>query len=281
MRSLAVLLLASVATAQADTFKPPADAVLSGLFKQNTKIPLESTPTIRGAASYALANKRVDINWYFTVAGAPGQYQHPQVENVSYWVTDLANMGDNRIAVAGVDIRGKTLIEVWEFDDVPDLVANYVNGSLVVPHLNIGIVSKTEVYREKTPGRKYVTEMFSNMADPDRLFVRFWDSKEIYDLDTQDSTIEKVLSPEAGGDSSVMQAPNLEFAYNSYFSADHSDFGYIYWLFYDLNTEGSSYYILVMKDSNRDGSIDTSELVPPASWGPLGYNDPSKIVKVM
>lgn len=236
--------------------------------------------TVKGTASYQLADKTVQFLWEWEAAG-PRPIQHStQVEAVPFYPTEICQVGPGRVAVAGKR-RSKTIIELWEFGSPvipPAIISN--TQQYIYPEINVPVASKTVLYEEAMVGRDIVSVMLNNPAPPASatasLFVQFFDSKDLYSLtytaggsSTDPGVASCVCVRKSQPDPAIPAIPALSTHFETRWSAKHSAYGYVYVF---VHPEVPA---LVLYDSNLDGILDSPGCLQldDAAWESGNWGD--------
>ena len=140
---------------------------------------------------------------------------------------------------------------------------------------NSGATEKV-VYDDKVVGQGLVYFMFKNRKSSDSLFVQFYDSRDLYELDVATDTLTRVLCSTAGeSDCDVEPGLSRGFAYQ--FSGNHADLGYIYVLTGDVVDNVTTSGLLII-DSDRNGTIDKTMQIVAADWGVYGLGSKTSYI---
>lgn len=184
--------------------------------------------------------------------------------DLEFWPTEVLPLRGQRLLVCGKrDGRGgyRTVIEIWDVNRTPEYP-----GTQRPP-----ILSRETVYDVAMPGRDMVALAFENQRDPNRCFVKFWDSQDLYDLDFRGSSPPRlVLASESGRGAEVQ--PKLTREFGIVIPMDHIELGDIYVL-YCLDGESP----MMLCDADRDGNLDpgTSLDLDDSVEFPFDRSDPS------
>lgn len=217
--------------------------------------------TATGLASYQLMSRTVKILWEWD-AGGPRPIQHStQVEAVTFYPTEICQVGPGRLAVAGKR-RTKTVIELWQFGTpvIPPMIQT--GQSSVYPEITVPVASKTVIYEEAVVGRDIVSVMLNNPvlsgSVTASIFVQFFDSKDLYSLTctpggspTEQDTVSYVCVRKSQSDPTIPVIPALSTHFENRWSAKHSAYGYVY-VFVRPAVPA-----LVLYDANLDGVLDS------------------------
>lgn len=260
---------------------PPPPA-LRGADKSAVPFPINN-PEIKNRVSYDTLGKYVTVKWT-AKNGNQWSVIASQDEPVLYWPTEVAYFGANKILVAGKrDARGKhkTVIEIWEFDqvgDVPAIVTDEYGRQSYTP-FSVPILSKTVVYDAAAAGRDMVRTMFRFEGTAGSVLIHFWDSNDLYSLDTSTQAVELVLASAIGSGAEVQ--PALANPYTDRWSAEHNTHGYIYVLVADQNTPEGVHDPLVLYDGDKNGTLDpgTSTTVSDSNWASQGFGSANQYVR--
>lgn len=215
--------------------------------------------------------RKVVFNWRYAQSPTPDSLLAETVQEfaLTYWPTDVCILDADTIYVAGKGAQGHTLIERWEFSG---------GGAVALPVGAVDPQTGQMVYTWDLPVRTAVATvldttnaandtvrvMFKNPALANRLFVQFHSTRDLYSLNTATGALTLVLGVSSG----TNPEPNLATAYDMYWSADHTTFGYVYVFQRITLLPGQTVKVpaLVLQDTNRDGRIDAHFTVDTATW---------------
>ena len=192
----------------------------------------------------------------------------------AFWPTAVAPIDDDEIVIAGKSQRGDTVIQRRRFTQAYVLEESLPGGGgetyQFFPPQQEQI---TEVFRENDTNYDMVTGMFpvrvgSHSNPATKIFVQFWSSRDLYELDLSTGAYSMVLSAAA--------QPALNGVYDAFTVREHVTQGMFY-LFRRLEwvAPGEEVPILVLVDVNRDGVLDSSFTLDDTQWATGGYGDPS------
>jgi hypothetical protein len=252
--------LCPAATAQIHQGVPPAE--LWGFGRTTHKITYDNG--IWGRVEFNAPKKKLSVLWRLGSTGLRQDFA------TSYYPTDVIALTATRWCVAGKRTRGATVIELWT---IQQHLALYADGGGGPPIIRTAAITEIEtVYDEAVQGRDMVALMCAKREDPDKLLVQFWDSKDLYELDLGSQQYTRVATP--GQVQGVLQVPALDKAYCQFWSREHVSQGFVY----VLSCSGTSLDSLVLKDSDKDGSLDGWVVADTALWAqdcssPANYVD--------
>lgn len=249
---------------------------LQGLFGKPAQVIEFSTGAreFSGAVHVDTASKLIKVDWY----EKNSEYVVTQEFAVAYWPTDacaLANKQD--LVVSGKERFGDTVIERWTLSP-PQLLYQGVPGAgghyIWTPAT---IASIDTLYNASIQGQDMVYNAAADRSSSSRVYVTFWDSKELCLVDftdLQQVTISRIASPTSGA--LLLQPELANLAYREMFwSANHSVYGYVY----VLNAPDTEQEPIVFQDTDRDGVMDSSLALTPGQWSSLGFADGTAYVE--
>ena len=207
---------------------------------------------LQAGVGYDLLNRVAKINWYRDFYEFDKRAITIQKEPTSIWPTEVCAFGSNRLCVAGQDVKGRTVIRLWQFSSSENLEDSYIDqatGNRVFPDTFIPVDSDITLYKGNAPGKRLVRTMFKNYGSPDKLFVQFNDSRDLYQLDVVTLALTSVLS-------STTDA-RLAHDYRDCDSWNHLNHGYLY-CFAQGTTDAGLPECLILVDSDRNGQLDLS-----------------------
>lgn len=158
---------------------------------------------------------------------------------VPFWPTCVTPIGGMKVAVAGKQRSGETVIEVWTLS--PPLKGYSPEGPVLTPQ---PVQEKATILEEAVPERDMVLGIFPNLEDPDRFFVQYYSSRDLYDLTWNAETPTQAIVW------SSTQLPWLAEDWDSVHWGKHSEHGNVVIFMADGFTE------LYLIDSDCDGVLD-------------------------
>lgn len=236
-----------------------------------------SATGIFGRPVHVLSDKKVQLKYFATTGDIHDATvaQGSIVESTSYWPTSAAVLDPTHIAVAGMGLgqgRDHTVIEIWRIR-TPLLVwsLNPSTGQNEANIENLGVLSKTQIYSEATPGRDIVRGMVRMRGVEDAMLVHFYDSGDLYRLEYGEAIaptepppdplypLTKLLRATAGSDVPVFPAlGNKDMLWIS--GATHTQQGAVYaiWAGFDTQMElgASTPLPIALYDHDMDGNLD-------------------------
>ena len=206
-----------------------------------------------GTVKIDTAGKRVLVNWSYDGAGTRA-FAYSQLD-ASFWPT-AATAVDDLLIVAGRDPdTGNAVIEKWAFQYRP-LPAPPVGDSYSP------VVNKTRIYdANKNFCRDVVgLQKVHGSSGPAKVLVYFTDSKRVYDVNLNTGHLALVMTPE--------QEPALQKEGFQYmWSGEHGTQGHVYVL--STGNRSGDPSVLVLLDTNQDGTIDSSHNLDSLAWDNL------------
>lgn len=219
-----------------------------------------------GTVEYHTADESLSIRWRASSdspAFALGSQQIP----LSYWPTAVVRTSPSQICVAGKRAGGATVIEEFSFGP-PIFGPDGFGNNAVAPRV------VTKVYDAASAGRDMVAFMFADLSDEDRLFVQFWDSRDVYRLDRRSGALELAYARAPGA--RAPHARELGLHLGRAFFGNHVDLGFLYGLRLSCS-EGSG--VLLLIDGNRDGTLDTHLHLTSAQWAAMDLSNAAHYVE--
>lgn len=219
-------------------------------------------PGFTGEVFIYPSQAKIKILW----SESPGKTYAIQDLVFPYWVNAVSLTNDE----GGLFVSGKrrsngnTVIDKYTFSS-PKKVIDITTGKATLTFQ--GPSSTTNLYDSAVEGRDYGQMLVTNRGRTDSVFVRFWDSSDIYDvgLVAGVSTLSLVASPLVTSGAPHL-VPELTDTLSGVWSADHSVRGYVY-VFSPFHMElTTAPNCIVFSDVNRSGNISASEVVLRAQW---------------
>jgi len=229
---------------------------------------------VEAQMDYYTYEKEVRITWGYdgraygntppSTQGASAQL--PLVISTPYWPTVSIRLDEATVAIGGKLRRGGTVIELVEVIP-PTPLYDPQSGAY---SLETGLVGgRNYIYNEATAGRDMIMHLQKTLHDPSVLLVRFWDSKDMYLIDTNTETIQLVASSQAT--TNALYIPALDAFYPNAWKGDHLILGYVYVFYNGYDINGSLPTVLM--DSDRNGSIESYVVPDQVAWTALGLGD--------
>ena len=205
--------------------------------------------------------KKLLLSWHDHTTGESLN----QTLALSYTPTAICRgNGFAELFVGGTATNGFTHIMRYRFDK-PDFQSP---GNPVDP----GFVVNQAFVADLSPGMRNVANLTKNRVGVNRLFVQFYDSKDVYDFSVPSGSISKLVSKNAGA---TFQIQGIDHRFDFVYSRDHVAHGYSYFLG-ALSVSNVGYdKTIIMADGDRNGSIDSVAEVDSASWDALGFGNPA------
>jgi hypothetical protein len=247
---------------------PPVE--LQGLFGKHQQV-LEFSTGARefsGAVHIDTAEKVIRVDWY----EKNSEYVASQALAVAFWPTDacvLVNKQD--LIVSGKERFGDTVIEKWELDPPQLLYQGVPGGGGHYIWTPATIANIDSLHNASVQGQDMVYNAAPDQFSSNRVYVTFWDSKELCLIDfanPQQVSITRIAAPSSGA---LLQQPELTFlAYREMFwSANHSVHGHVY----VLNAPHTEQEPIVFFDADRNGVMDSSLALVADQWSSMGLAD--------
>ncbi|MCC6407388.1 MAG: hypothetical protein IT453_09490 [Planctomycetes bacterium] len=175
------------------------------------------------------------------------------------WPTAIATVGDHQLAVASRNTSGDTVIELWTF--APSQVNSQTQADGTVSHSVVAgqRTAKTTLYAASVTGRHLVKGMCRRLGGTEpAILVQFYDSSDVYVLGVQSHVLTLVASPTSAA--GVLSNPMLSQRFTSYSARELVSGGFVYTLRLPGDDwEPSEISMLVLRDPNEDGALDSIE----------------------
>ncbi len=197
-----------------------------------------------------------------------------KVFRLSYWPTAAVSIGSEfgKFVVAGKAQSGATRVELFVLEPPAIGVATLPGTGQVVATVTEPRISQvSKVFEQNAVGLDMIQTASPNLADPgNRVFLQFWDSKKVQELNIASGTLTAIASPVSGA--APLHAPSLQADLDLVQRFNHVDHGYVYaFQKADLGSLGTMFL-----DSNRDGTLDTVHPLTLQVWESMGLGDNSK-----
>jgi len=211
------------------------------------------------------AAKSFDLVWRYR---EPGQGDVPlfQREPLTFTPTEIcagATLGE--LLVAGTTKHGITKIVRYVYA-TPQL--DQAGMPLEAELLSSNIVFSAGA----TAPTRDVYHMIRNRAQPGRLFVEFFNSREIYDLDLATGNATKVVAS-TWQPSPALFLTQLHEPHDIVYSREH-DGHYVY--FFASTIPNELEFTPILLDLDKNGTLDDKLFLDEQGWQVLGYGDPSR-----
>jgi hypothetical protein len=258
-----------------------------------------------GGVSHLMHPQRIGVSYY---AAEGGLGSRPVAlatlsEPVPYWPTFVCVLDPNHIAVAGKRPppgtgAGNTVIEVWTLS-TPRASAVVEPGPGTLPKSLRGeaVLRKQVVFDESAPGRTLVRGAIKNRGKPTAMFVHFYDSGDLYELDYSQAInptnpppadifpLTKLLS--ATPNPSVPHFPPLlDVSFRWVSGGTHTTQGYVYtfWVPVDeqygrVGAGQANLNPIALYDHDLDGVLDEWKQPTLAENEAMGITDPTQFVE--
>jgi len=263
--AIAVLLFAGVTLygIQQTTFPPPPKELRETERMWNKKW-AEPTNGLSGHAAYFTTAKKFTMTWrHSSGVGASQDIALP------FYPTAICRNGMDVIYVAGRNQKGQTVVHAMTY--TPPTVT--VGGGGAVSIGNAVVTNIDVLYHEATTGRDMIRFMRPTLFDSTKLLIQFWDSRDLYLLDTTSGAYTKVASSTASP--GVLQVPSIQDHFDMVWFAEHVAYGYVYVLGsakHDVNA-------LIIYDMNKDGVFDGFLSIPKSQWATSGFESAVDFVR--
>jgi len=190
-------------------------------------------------------------------------------EPVEFWPTQTAEYSNGRLCVAGVDPRsGNTILEIWTVS-APRWVSGY--AARTVAKVEPGVVTeRRRVYDAFATGMNTVQRvhaMRSASRTPTHLLVQFYDSHDVHTLEVATGRTKRVASPIEHADGATIPLLAHELVSQS---RRHRTEGALY-ILSEQRAPESQPSIVVLRDADLDGSIDSTSVMSSEAFREAGY----------
>jgi len=187
-------LIAYFQQSQPTTPPPPVE-----LYSNGVSDAWDSDDNLRATLNYQTKERKVTVGWTHVLSGA----SEKDFISTAYYPTSAVKLHSppNTFCVAGRTKFGRTVVEIFNF--VPPTVVS-AGGTTTVGHMTVSSIES--VYDEKTDGRDMVFRLHQSLFDETCLTLQFWDSRDLYYLDTVSGVVTKLASPTGSGAIAVTAA---------------------------------------------------------------------------
>lgn len=190
-------------------------------------------------------------------------------ERVEFWPTQTAKYSNGRLCVAGFDPRsGNTILEIWTVS-APRWVSGY--AARMAAKVEPGVVTERwRVYDAFAPGMNTVQRvhaMRSTSGTPSHLLVQFHDSHDVHTLEVATGKTKRVASAIEHADGATIPLLARELVSQS---RRHRTEGALYVLS-ETNGSESQPSVVVLRDADLDGSIDSTSVMSLEAFREAGY----------
>lgn len=217
-----------------------------------------------GRVSMSLSGQRITIRWTFGDAQALKE----QSFATSYWPTAiLVQRSTNKLLVAGKRRNGNTLLECWSVKK--PLVLNTSGGG--TPAIQDGSVEDiTTLVDEAVQGRDMIKRLIEKQGQPSVVLAQYYDSSAICALDFSGSQTVTTLVASAAGAPGVLAFPQCARPFRRWWSANHASEGFVY-----VFADDSQEKVYVIKDGDRNGTLDALLTLTSQDWSSGGWCEPT------
>ncbi len=265
--ALSVFLLCSYALAQTVSAWSPHTGIppieLAARDQAYSKLVFTETG-VQGRATYDMIGRKLLIRW----TGTNPSVSTTQSIAVPFWPTALRSTSDmSRLVVAGKRRQGNTVMELWTIQSPrPARIQDPTTGATLDTLTPAEVLSVDTLYDAAVEGQDLISDVLLSLASSTKLYVRYWDSAALFELDFSSlasvSQLKRAApTPVAGG----LQAPGLLQQIENAYSAEHIVHGYVYVFSGQLGANSS---IVILEDGNRDGVLDSVTEIPSLQWPP-------------
>lgn len=210
--------------------------------------------------------KRIELLW--ENKASPDVHAHKQTILVGYVPTEVARGAQyGEIYVGGTNKFGYTKITKYRLEE-PSI-------GIDLNPTDAAVLETDEVFgAPSTSPTRDVYQIIENRSAVSRLFVQFWNTKDVYDLDLATGAATRVVAatPPASGSILVTELTNR---HDLVYSRDHMDNGYVYF-FCAIDPLDTTSSTVILRDMNRDGVLDDGAVVSLSTYQGLGLGDASR-----
>lgn len=265
----ASLCLGAIGAAQQSAFyNPPAGLKESATSQGASFGSIEAQTGISLNVTIDPYQKRIELLWDNTAALEV--HAHKQMVPVGYVPTEVVRGAQyGEIYVGGTNKFGYTKITRYLFEE-PSI------GTDLNP-VDANLLETDEVFgAPNSSSTRDVYQLIANRSSSSHLFVQFWNTKDVHDLDLVTGVITRVAS-------STSPAPNciilteLANRHDLVYSRDHMDNGYVYF-FCAIDPLDMTSSTVVMRDTDRDGTLNDGFVVSLATYQSMGLGNASRYI---
>lgn len=293
LRPASISLLTAPAVSQ---FTPPSSPPLlleapPAAVWQNGAGPTLRWDTIYRDASCRVVDSVVMFEWRYATPQIPSltnlKDNTSELFSCSYWPTYALPVDKFHMCVAGKARNADTILEYWTFADhnaigtpAPSVVTiNSTNGGqpayrwILPPR-----VQTDQIMRFASTGSQgLIRGLLMSLKSSSQVYVYFQTSRELALVDFVAGTTTVQASPVETAN--AIQVPALNTDYQSYWAVEYAQKGYCYFFKRDTKLpDGTLPLILVLTDTDRDGKVDTSQLITGAQWTNQGWGNVANLV---
>jgi len=250
------------------------EAVLTAYGQGFIRIELDGIGSNYGEVSYSYSHKNISFQWHYF---GPDQEWHldGQSEPVRFSPTAVAVEAPGVLLVAGWQaLTGLVHIERWTLhapSPLPGMAINPITGEVAVEDFRATIRTRETVMT--ITGGDPIRTLFSVHRDTSKMYAQFQGSGAVALLDPVAGLITPLWAPAVIP--GVQQAAGLDNLGEYKWSVNHSTAGYVYLFGYVHGTD----IAFVLLDTDRDGSVDVSGMLPQSSLNALGFQDVEKYIQ--
>ena len=258
-----------IQTPQGKKFEPPLDLKQDVALREVSWNPVDSpSQKQRLEVSIDPFSRRIEWLWQWCDDGdlVASNFQTMAVPYVPTALCAGASYGEIYVGAA----TSKDITKVLRYRVIPP---GYTGGTL-----GDGTVDSVEVvlFLDASSQDKYVYQALPNLGLPGHLFLEFWSSRRVYDLDVASGTLTQVTSLAPGGGGIVV--PDLSYRQDVVYAREHQLSGYTYWFGNFSDPSSMPMGTPVLRDVDKDGRIDDVVLLTDANISAYGLDDPSLYV---
>ena len=214
----------------------------------------------RAFVSIVPQRPEITVNWkHFPTPPSPnGRTSATESYWIDFFPTGVAAGLDGTLYVGGTRKNGKTVIQQWKFE-IPNPLPNEATA--------FDRVSIRTVFNKNVAGRRHVFTLHS-LVGVNGVMATFDDSRDAWVYNDSSKSWTLSASPSAGSGLNVPALGTL--AWNRFHSRAHKTLGAMY-----VYSDSDSGTTLVLFDSDKNGTLDSSNVYTPDSWQLAGLNSPS------
>lgn len=272
-RALAAFLCIAPVAASQGTPPPLSLSTAAEAFFIRSAVP-GSTKKISTFASLHMIERKIMLEFRFDVGGEV--LTESSTHATDYWPTDCNRGPSHTVYVAGKGYTSDTLVlEVWRFRD-PRVLQPARLTPLGQTAQRIEPAARTSVTRihEGPATEGLVRGLVALRGAPSESFLVFFDgSRKLFVVNAATGAMSLVASPTALP--GVLHEPLLAEPWRGCYVERRLNEGFLYIFRFEgddvLETAAPS--VLVFRDTNEDGLLDSSQGLNTAEWQALGYGN--------
>lgn len=191
-----------------------------------------------------------------------------------FWPTAITSYQDNGLLVGGRTGAGNTVLHLYRLGTPALLMVEEPSGesNRIQP---ASILEILVCYDAAVFGRDTILRIAPGAIQEAKVYFQFWDSGDLYSLEPSDPQSQlQLVAQSAPSVPGVQVVQDLGLGYNTYWSSDHIQHGVIHVFLEPLRISPyPAWFALVLRDADRNGSIDSWSRVSQDEWIQSGYGD--------